>query len=261
MASTNTPVGALRRGHDDLVEVVSGLSPDDLLRTSGSEDWTVAQVLSHLGSGARIGLATLEAAVNGTEVPDLEFNRSVWAHWDALSPAEQAAEFVTANEDLTARYEGLDQRTRDELLITFPHFPRPVDVTTAAAMRLSEFALHSWDARVAVDPAATIAPEATGILLDGLGMLVSFAGRADRYDGGLSLVVRTSEPTRTLGLVVGESVTLEPDAPDAADGDLVTPAEYLVRLVTGRHQPAHTPASVSATGVDLDDLRKLFPGY
>ena len=33
-----------------------------------------------------------------------------------------------------------------------------------------------------------------------------------------------------------------------------------VRLVYGRLDADHTPASVVAEGVDLDDLRKAFPG-
>lgn len=33
-----------------------------------------------------------------------------------------------------------------------------------------------------------------------------------------------------------------------------------MRLVYGRLDPGHTPASVVATGVDLDTLRATFPG-
>jgi hypothetical protein len=38
------------------------------------------------------------------------------------------------------------------------------------------------------------------------------------------------------------------------------PAEAFVRLVYGRLDPDHTPDAVTATGVDLDLLRRTFPG-
>jgi hypothetical protein len=48
----------LHRGHDDAVSLARGLSPDDYKRVSYCPDWTVAQVFSHLGSGAEIGLGS-----------------------------------------------------------------------------------------------------------------------------------------------------------------------------------------------------------
>ena len=93
-------IDALRTGHDELAAQVRGFTTDDLTRTSGASDWAVAQVLSHLGSGAEITLASLEGALSGEGAPQQEFNKSVWARWDALSPAEQARDFETANENL-----------------------------------------------------------------------------------------------------------------------------------------------------------------
>jgi hypothetical protein len=51
--------------------------------------------------------------------------------------------------------------------------------------------------------------------------------------------------------------------PGDTDPDLPVlrlPVAAFVRLVYGRLDPDHTPASVVAEGVDLDDLRKAFPG-
>lgn len=44
---------------------------------------------------------------------------------------------------------------------------------------------------------------------------------------------------------------------------LSTPAEWWLRLVTGRHAPANTPKGVTLTGdgLTLDDLRLVFPGF
>jgi hypothetical protein len=41
---------------------------------------------------------------------------------------------------------------------------------------------------------------------------------------------------------------------------LTMTAEAFVRLVYGRLDPEHTPESVDASGTDLDDLRRAFPG-
>ena len=76
---TPTPdatVDALRATHDELAAVVRGLADDELLAPSGASEWPVAQVLSHLGSGAEIGLATLQAALTGAPCPTASTSRS-----------------------------------------------------------------------------------------------------------------------------------------------------------------------------------------
>ncbi|MGW2639914.1 maleylpyruvate isomerase family mycothiol-dependent enzyme [Streptomyces sp. NPDC001348] len=256
-------IAALRGGHDHLAALVRGLSTADLTKGSGAAEWDVSQVLGHLGSGAEIFLALLEGALDGTGPRDADFNKSVWARWDAMSPGERAESFVPANEALVARYESLDRRTRDDLRIDLGFLPMPVDVATVAGLRLSEFTYHTWDVEVAFDPAAVLAPDATEPLLDQAGLLIGRLGKADAFDGGpLRLAIRTTAPERSFGLDLGEAVTLgdEPAEPDAV---LSAPAEWWLRLTTGRHAPAHTPASVTLTGgaLTLDDLRRVFPGF
>ncbi len=261
-SSADQSINALRTGHDALVAFVAGIGPDDLTRTSGASDWTVAQVLSHISSGAEINLATLEAAINGTGAPDMDFNKGVWGRWDGMSPADQAANFPAADGKLVDRFEGLDERARTELRVTYAFLPAPLDVAGAASMRLSELTLHSWDVRVAFDPAATVAPEATPILLDRVGPMLAFAAKADRIEGTVRLAVHTTDPDRSFGLVIGDKVEMT-DVPNSVDGELTAPAEYVVRLFAGRHGARYTPDSVRLTGdkVTLDDLRPVFPGY
>lgn len=260
-------IGALRTGYDTLAELLGGLQPDDLVRPSGASDWTVADVLSHLGSGAEINLAALEGAIDGSGLPAADFNTTTWDRWNAMAPADQAANFLTANQKLIQRYETLDDDQLANLRIDLGYTPAPIDVAAAAGMRLNEFALHSWDIRVGFDPAAALAPEATEILLDGVGGLLAWAGKADRYDGEAILTVNTVEPSRSYTLSITDTVQLTESSTqstdDAADGVLNTPAEYLVRLVTGRHAATHTPAEVTLTAgnLTLDNLRKIFPGY
>ena len=45
-----------------------------------------------------------------------------------------------------------------------------------------------------------------------------------------------------------------------ATATLRLPGEAFVRLLYGRLDPGHTPASVEATGIELGTLRHSFPG-
>jgi len=256
-------IDALRSGHDYLTAVVHGLASADLTRPSGAAGWDVSQVLSHLGSGAEIGLAVLEGALNATGTPDGTFNKSVWARWDALSPAQRAEGFVAANDALVSHYEGLDAQTRKELKVDLGFLPVAVDVATVAGIRLTEFAHHTWDVEVAFDHEAPLLSAVTGLLLDQAGGFLDFLGKADALDARpVRIAVHTTAPERTFGLEVGNTITLtdEPEQPDAV---LNAPAEWWLRLTTGRHAPAHTPSQVSlaSASLTLDDLRRVFPGF
>ncbi|MFC0505551.1 maleylpyruvate isomerase family mycothiol-dependent enzyme [Micromonospora costi] len=255
-------IAALRSGHDALAAFVGKLGPDDLTRPSGASDWQVSQVLSHLGSGAEINLAALRAAQAGDPPPGGDFNPSVWARWDAMPPAEHASGFLEANERLVEAYEALDASARADLRIDLGFLPEPVDVATAARMRLSEFALHRWDVEVGFDPAATVADDAVPLLLDQVGAMLAWTGRPDVLAGRHALLaVRLHDPDRTYGLQLGDRVELT-DAPERPDGELTAPAEAWLRLTVGRLGPQYTPEDVRVTGpVSLDDLRGVFPGF
>lgn len=255
-------IHALRAGHEELAALVRDLKDDDLREPSGASEWQVSQVLSHLGSGAEIGLAALTAAREGTPAPDGDFNRGVWQRWDAMSPEEHAAGFLASNERLVEAYEALDAETRQSLRIDLGFLPEPVDVATAARFRLSEFALHQWDAEVAFNPFAAVTPEAVPLLLDQIGGMLGWTSRPQALDGREgTLLVRLRDPERTFGLRLGEQITLT-DAPEQSDGELSLPAEAWLRLVVGRLGPRYTPDGVQVTGpVTLDDLRRVFVGF
>ena len=70
MASpADVPISALRSGLDELAAHVRTLTPDQLTGPSGASEWTIAQVLSHLGSSAQIGQAALEASLGAADAP------------------------------------------------------------------------------------------------------------------------------------------------------------------------------------------------
>jgi uncharacterized protein (TIGR03083 family) len=255
-------IHALRAGHEELAALVRDLKDDDLRQPSGASEWQVSQVLSHLGSGAEIGLAGLNASIEGKPAPDGDFNRGVWRRWDAMSPEEHAAGFLESNERLVEAYEALDAETRQSLRINLGFLPDPVDVATAARFRLSEFALHQWDAEVGFNPFAAVTPEAVPLLLDQLGGMLSWTSRPKELDGReATLLVRLRDPERTFGLRLGEQITLT-DAPEQPDGELSLPAEAWLRLVVGRLGTRYTPEGVQVSGpVTLDDLRRVFVGF
>ena len=256
-------ISALRTGSDHLAAQVRSLTPAQLTGPSGAADWTVAQVLSHLGSGAEIGRAALDASLNSSSAPLGDFNRSVWARWDAMSPEDQAAGFLTANESFVAYYEAIDDATRNTASVEMRRLPERIDLATHAGFRLNELTLHSWDVRVVQDPHATLAPEAVEPLLRLLPYLIGWLGKpsATLPVGNLLAAVHTSAPDTDFGLSITDTVTLI-DRPTQPDATLDLPAESWLRLVSGRLGGAVTPSGVTVTGsLDLETLRAVFPGF
>ena len=254
-------IAALRSGHDELVRHLAGLTQQQLTGPSAASEWDVSQVVSHLGSGAVIGKAGLEAALAGEARPGMDFMHSVWDRWNAMSAADRATEFPVVNAALVERYEGLDAATRADLRIDLGFLPAPVDVATAGTFRLNEFTLHSWDVRVASDPAATLRADAVPLLLGVLSMMVGFLGKAEPLDGRtVAILVELADLNQSLGLSIAEAVAVT-GAPSSPDATLTLPGEAWLRLTSGRLAPEHTPSTVSASGIDLDTLRKVFPGF
>jgi uncharacterized protein (TIGR03083 family) len=250
-------ITALRSAHDRLAAFVATASADDLAHPSMCSDWKVAQVLSHLGSGAEIGHAT----VTGTPVE----NSEVWARWNAMAPADMASSFVTADEQLVAWYEGLSADQLATLQVQLPFLPAPIDAASAAGFRLSEATLHGWDVFAAFDAAATLAPDAAALLVDRLPMMVGFIGRftprETRPANDTTITVTTSNPERHYELELGDDADLRPASDGSTAGELTLPAEALLRLAAGRLAPGRE-AGASITGaLTLDELRTAFPGY
>lgn len=262
MTPTADPtIAALRATHDELADVVRRLDDDQLLARSGASDWSVAEVLSHLGSGAEIAGATLRAAVDGTAGPGDRFNESVWERWNALSPRKQADGFLVSDAELVGGFEALAPEQRAGLQVHLGFLPAPLPLATYAGMRLNEAAQHSWDVRVAVDETATIDERTARLLVAhhaaGLGFLLAFSGRADEVPAAAVVALDDLDHA----LTISESVALVPTN-GARTATFVGGADAVARLLSGRLKPGRTPAGVAVTGnVSLDDLRRVFPGY
>ena len=114
------------------------------------------------------------------------------------------------------------------------------------ARRLNEHAVHSWDVDVTLEPSAVIPADAAAVIVDNLGLIAGFSGRAIGSTDKC-VHVRTSEPVRDFALTLGaDAVSLTPCA-DPHAPDLELPADALIRLVYGRLDPDHTPAASRAS--------------
>jgi uncharacterized protein (TIGR03083 family) len=253
-------ITTLRNSHERLASLVKPLSPDQLRGPSYCTDWNVAQVLSHLGSGAEIALMMLPGALGQTEPVDRAAFQPVWDAWNAKSPDDQAADALVRDEQ---HVQALEQLSDDDLArISMQFFGMNLDSVGLIGLRLGEHALHTWDVAASRDPAATVSPEAVSLLIDNVpGFLAPRLGRAP--DVPFRLRIRTTGPDRDYLLVGADPVGMTdwPGDGGGADSEVSLPSEALLRLAYGRLDPDHTPDEVTASPADLDRLRRMFPGF
>jgi len=249
-------VDALRHSHDRLQALVEPLDLADLEQRSYASEWSIAQVLSHLGSGAEIFDLLLDAGLTGQEPPGRDAFAPVWNTWNAKDPQAQADDGLRADEATVARFESVDPDQKAGLRLSM--FGMDTDFTGMARMRLGEHAVHTWDVAVALDPSATVAPDAVALIIDTLGQLAAWTAKSDGKPRRIQ--VSTSDPERHFVLETGEAVTLTESDGEEGLPELRLPAEAFIRLIYGRLGPHHTPP-LEADGVDLDELRQIFPGF
>jgi uncharacterized protein (TIGR03083 family) len=256
-------IDADHRTYERLARLVASLADHQLTRPSGASEWTVAQVLSHLGSGAEITLDSLRAAQEGRDRAD-DANEAVWARWNAMSPREQADGYLRAGRELDRAFAELGPVQRAELRVPMGFLPQPADIDLFSGMRLNEAALHAWDVEVAVDPPATVPPDVAAVLVDQylgpLGFLLRFTAKPNQIgDRPVTLTVRATAPERTVALRLTDTAELT-EATGQADGEVTLPLEAMPRLLSGRLRASDTGIVVNGP-VSLEDLRRVFPGY
>jgi uncharacterized protein (TIGR03083 family) len=199
-------IAALRTSQDRLKGLVEPLVPDRVGTPSMAAEWTVADVLSHLGSQAEIFEAILTAALADAPLPGPEAFPPIWDAWNAKGGEAQVADSLTANEAFVRQAEGLSEAELAGL--RFPLFGMDLDVAGFLQMRLSEHALHSWDVAAALDPAAVVSSDAVDLVIDTLPEMVKRVGKPQ--DEPFRARIITSGPDRDFVLAVDETVTLAP---------------------------------------------------
>ncbi|WP_405592309.1 maleylpyruvate isomerase family mycothiol-dependent enzyme [Streptomyces sp. NBC_01092] len=260
MTAADRWIGALHDSSRRLRQVVDDLPADRLAGASFAKEWTIGQVLSHLGSGAEICTTLVERGLKGDlRGPVREELAPVWERWDALSPVEQRAAWREADERHLALLDSVD--AAEHTSVRVPYFTGPLDLSAYAGYRLSEQVVHAWDVAVTLDAQAVIAAPDVRLLW---GRIDLVAARF-RDTGALTSLapqcvqVEVTDPQQTLLLDIDAELHLYPARPTGATGFLTGPAESVLRLVYGRNRPQDP---VTATGsITLDDLRALFPGF
>jgi uncharacterized protein (TIGR03083 family) len=245
---------ALRASHDRLAALVAGLSDEDLRRQSYDTEWSVADVLSHLGSGAEIFALVIEAGATGGDPPGQESFQQIWGTWNARSPEEQATDAIQADEALVSKIESLTPEQRAAFSVAM-FGPEPFDLVRVLSMRLSEHALHTWDVAVTFDPAARVDPDAVELMIDQVAVMVGFLGK--QAPAPVAVAVTTTAPERAFILDTGV-VSLVSDGTATATATLALPAESFIRLVAGRLDDG---SGLAASGVTLLELKSVFPGF
>lgn len=255
--STSEVLGALHATHERFVAAFDELGEQGVTRPSYDDGWSVAQVASHLGSGAEIFHHYLDAGIKGEPTPGGEINQPIWDAWNAKAPAEQVRDATATIASFLDAAEALTDAEKDQWRLEV--FGMDQDLADFLQLRLNEHALHTWDITVALDPASTIASDVAALVSENLGVIARWAGRPTEQQ--TSVEVRTSSPELAYHLDLGPNgVALTPSLDDTDAPELTLPTEAFVRLVYGRLDPDHTPSTVSVRGIDLDLLRRVFPG-
>jgi uncharacterized protein (TIGR03083 family) len=239
---------------------VDGLSDKELDQPSFADGWSIAQVLSHLGSAAEISTGLLERGIAGDETgPQRETVMPVWQRWDALSGPAQREAWRAADARHLQVLDSLDAQRRDSVRV--PYFAGLLSVPAYAGYRLSEQSVHAWDIEVALDPRAAIPAPEVQLLWERLDLVATRFRDADTLTrlGTRQLTVTLTAPARTMLLDLGAELHLYPCEPAEPAGTVSGTAEAVLRLVYGRNQDED---GVSVTGsVSLQDMRSLFPGF
>ena len=257
LSETRELIAALRASHDHLVSVAGDLDEPALRGASYDDEWSIGQVLSHLGSQSEIFELFLDEVLAGRPAPSGEVFPPIWDVWNAKAPLEWRDDWRAASEQHVARFEGLSDEQVHAFAMDF--FGMRLDLAGFARMRLSEMAVHAWDVEVMLAPGAEVISAAVALLVDDLGMVV--ARTADGSGGPYRVRIGTRHPVRDLVIEVGEPVVVraaEPD--DAYDGSVDLPAAAFLRLVYGRLDVDTTPEHSESGSRGLADLRSVFPG-
>jgi uncharacterized protein (TIGR03083 family) len=271
-ATIDAWLGALEGSHENLTSEVAARTPEQWRGPSYATEWSVAQVLSHLGSGAEIFLLFIEAGLERGPAPSNDAFGPIWARWDSRSPEDQVTGALVADRALLDRIGGLSADQRDRWRLDL--FGSEQGLAGLLRMRLGEHVVHTWDLAVMRDETARLPDAAADLLIDVVDQLVPRVGRPGEIT--LRVAVSTRGPARRFVLAAGGgSVELsplvsqtgpdagadaEPDAGTDPGATLDLPAEALIRLVYGRLDPGHAPGVVTS-GVALGDLCALFPGF
>ena len=260
-ANPYAQIKAYERGEfERLSRYLEGLDADGWIEQSYCTDWLVYQVVSHIGSGSRIGRMRLESWVKGAPPATREVMQGVWGLFDSLRPEQMLSHYAEAAQE----YLAAEAATPDEAgLQEVDGFAGKRPISAYQLGRVWELACHSWDVQVTRDPKARFHPDAVALLGPRLHLVGAYLDK----DRGAAL---STKPIVFKLSDSGAEYTLDPAAerprlqPGAsADAPLVVegPDEEIMRFVGGRHFVPGTKPQLKATkgsAQDLANLRRAF---
>src|SRR5215218_6076236 len=98
-----------------LRRLVEGLGPEEWRGPSYCRDWSVAQVLSHLGSGAAISVLRIENALGGPDVDP----QPIWDEWNAKPPDAMVEDALAVDQALLERIDAVSEADRGSFSVPF----------------------------------------------------------------------------------------------------------------------------------------------
>jgi uncharacterized protein (TIGR03083 family) len=246
---------ALRTSVQGLRGIVEPMDDYTISQSAYPSEWTIGQVMSHIGSGAVILQRRLDDQLVGTTTPD-DFATGIWEEWNAKTRRAQVDDGLAADAAFLARLEAVSDHEREGF--SFPMGPMNFDFDGFVGLRLNEHAFHTWDIDVALDPTTTIPTPIAALVVDNLTLVAGFTAQPSGSPS--TLTVRTTEPERLFTLdLTSDGAALMPSARGRGSADLELPAEAFARLVYGRLDSGHTPPFVGDSAL-VDRLRATFPG-
>ncbi|MBQ1093402.1 maleylpyruvate isomerase family mycothiol-dependent enzyme [Streptomyces sp. B93] len=251
---------ALHTSSRRLADTVASLSERELKQPSMAAGWSIAQVLSHVGSAAEISTGLLERGIAGDERgPVREDLEPVWQRWNTLPPLAQREAWQEADTRHLQLLGSLDMS--QQMRVRVPYFAGLLNLPAYAGYRLSEHSVHAWDIEAALTPGATIPVGEVDLLWERLDLVATRFRDATTLArlAPAQLTIALTSPARTVLLDLGAELHLYPCEPAEPAGSVTGAAEAVLRLVYGRHQPTD---EVQVSGaVTLTDLTALFPGF
>jgi uncharacterized protein (TIGR03083 family) len=251
-------IDALHRSHEHLSSIVDSLGEEQYSSPSYDTEWTIAQVLSHLGSQSEIFPLMLDAGLTGTAAPGPAQFQPIWDRWNAKSPKEQVDDYKAATDAALGQLDAFSEAQRSAFSLEM--FGMTLDLSALLRMRLNEHSLHTWDVDVMRDSSARVDAEAAALVFDLALQLAERVGRPQEGSAPISLHV--ADLSRSYELELDPKVRFVPLGVRGESGRTADmEAESVLRLIAGRLDAEHLPATVGFGGVTLIELREVFPGY
>ena len=259
-------VGALREEFDTLDRYLGALAAERWRGPTACTEWDLTKLVSHLSSGAVMHLATVTVATENAPPLTPEDRQQIWDRMDSLEPEPLYGEFQQNNREYTAYMEQLPEPQRGMQVASFAG---DVPMAVLTRFRLSELSLHSWDARVVLDPTARLLFGSVGLLVEHTLSFIPRRSSADERAKLAGTVFELDLEGRNRRRV---AVVVNPDGVTVADPGQTTPkatlwltGEAFVRLVAGRFplEAAERNGELAIQGDRQVALRlnALFPGY